>query len=305
MIAAVAEEYLSKGCHVTVPVGSELRAVAREKLPHSVHIVARETTENPHSFMNRLVARYDAIWLIAPETGRVLATWTRWAARSGIELLSCPSRHVELFSSKSATCDWLNEHGIPTPIGIVVPGSNDFKPILAHAVEAGLVRTDSALVVKPDDGVGGENARLFHDLEQAEAFLQTQIAAGRAPGLEVRPWRIEPYHPGTPVSCGIEFEGRAARILPATRQVLEPHDVGAYRYSYPIPDAELQSRAQRLAAHVAKHLVHARGYYGVDIVLGTSAVDDVVIEINPRMSASCSLARQLRNAPAEDLPVHP
>lgn len=296
MIGAVALDYLNWGCLVTVPVSSELRTEAENRLPNPVRIAAPKPSENPRSFVTRLAADHDAIWLIAPETDRILEEWTCWAENSPLEVLSCPSHHVAIFSSKTATCDWLHAHEIPSPTGVRLTDAHDFHQALDDAFKRGVMRTESPVVVKPDDGVGGEGARLFANRKQAEKHLETCLAIAPDRTPVVKAWRAERYYPGLPASCGIAFDGQKATVLPATRQILEPREVGSYRRSQPLLDTTLQTRAQRLASRVADHLVRARGYYGVDMILGSESENDVVIEINPRMCASWFVAQRLRGS---------
>jgi predicted ATP-grasp superfamily ATP-dependent carboligase len=100
---------------------------------------------------------------------------------------------------------------------------------------------------------------------------------------------LERFCPGTPASvsflCGLD----GLRIaLPACRQRLS--DDGCFRYlggELPLP-AELARRAPAVAERAVSALPGEFGYLGVDLVLGEASdgADDVVIEINPRLTTS-------------------
>jgi tyramine---L-glutamate ligase len=79
-----------------------------------------------------------------------------------------------------------------------------------------------------------------------------------------------------------------AWALPPFRQHLSEDGTFAYQGgSYPLPPA-LSRRARWLALAAVQSLPSPLGYFGVDLVLGDDATgrDDVVIEINPRLTTS-------------------
>ena len=80
---------------------------------------------------------------------------------------------------------------------------------------------------------------------------------------------------------------RTHALVPASQEI---SDDGRFRYlggRLPLQE-ELAVRAKRIAVRAVKAVSGLFGYVGVDVVLGSAAdgSDDVVIEINPRLTTS-------------------
>ena len=100
--------------------------------------------------VDELIRLSDATWPIAPETGGVLEDISRRVLRAGRSLLGSTPDAVRVAASKLATARALQRAGVP-----VVP---TFRPD-DRPEPAG-----HAWIVKPDDGCGCEDVRLFAEL---------------------------------------------------------------------------------------------------------------------------------------------
>ncbi len=102
------------------------------------------------------------------------------------------------------------------------------------------------------------------------------------------PCRLEELIAGNAASISILAGPAGAVILPPTWQNLAAASEWAYLGGrYPL-DAPTAARARRLGEQVLAALPGARGYLGIDLVLGTApdGSEDAVIEINPRLTTS-------------------
>jgi hypothetical protein len=107
-------------------------------------------------------------------------------------------------------------------------------------------------------------------------------------------WRLERFHHGLPVSVSLLAGPHGFLPLQPCTQTLSNDGRFAYRGgTTPLPP-RLAERAQRLALAAAHTLPPTRGYLGIDIVLGSAenGGEDVVIEINPRLTTSYLGLRQ-------------
>ena len=211
--------------------------------------------------------------VIAPEMNDALADRARWVESAGGCLLSPSSEFVGHAANKGTTAQLLSEHGVPTPRATTI--QSGAAPPTDFSYPA---------VLKPVDGAGSIGVQRITsagDAYDAESLGSTARLESYCPGLAV----------GVAVLCGPG--GNIA--LPPCRQLLS--DDGRFRYQgceTPLDESRSQ-RAQTLALAAIACLPPAVGYVGVDLVLGTAndGRDDVVIEINPRLTTSYLGLRQL------------
>jgi predicted ATP-grasp superfamily ATP-dependent carboligase len=168
--------------------------------------------------------------------------------------------------------------------GVKVPEAVDVDTPSAHHFP---------LVRKPVDGAGSLHVRRFDSL----ADWHTTCGAGdghvvdgshRKDGSDGRLWRLERFVPGWAVSVAALCGDAEPVYLPACRQRLSAD--GRFRYlggALPIA-ADLDRRARRLAEAALAALPTARGYVGMDLILGPppDGSEDVVVEVNPRLTTS-------------------
>lgn len=223
-----------------------------------------ETAAEEEPFRD-LAAAADWSLIIAPETGGLLAERCRWVEESGGRLLGPSSAAVELTTDKLAFVSHLERAGIPTP----------------PCVSRDKVRFPA--VWKPRDGAGSQATFLVRD----ESELSRCREQARAEGWDGEAI-LQPFIPGRAASCAILCGPRECIPLPPAEQLLSTD--GRFHYlggSVPLP-APLAERAQRLACRAVKTVPGMRGYVGVDLVLGDAddGGEDVVIEINPRLTTS-------------------
>jgi predicted ATP-grasp superfamily ATP-dependent carboligase len=213
--------------------------------------------------IDQLVRSSDATWPIAPETGGVLASLSERVLRAGRPLLGSRPEAVRTAASKLATAQRLQCAGVPA-----VP-----------AFRREDLRTDGGggWVVKPDDGCGCEDVRLFDALDAACRWIE----AGSDPGRYV----LQPYLPGEPLSLSALARDGEAWLLSVNRQRITLED-GAFAYHgsmvNALPDAG--GSLQRLAQQVAAAIPGLWGYFGVDLILAETG--PTVVEVNPRLTTS-------------------
>lgn len=213
----------------------------------------------------RLAGACEGTIVIAPEMGGALQERVSWVRAVSGRLLSPGPELVALASDKHATAIHLASAGLPVPCG--------------HRWGAGQpwpAELPAPLVVKPCDGAGSQGLRL----------LEQPPEAGSLP--PDRWWRIERYCPGLAASVAVLAGPAGHMILPPCRQLLS--DDGTFTYlggSCPLPPCQ-SMRAEQIANRVIEALPGAQGYLGIDLVLGheESGADDVVVEVNPRLTTS-------------------
>lgn len=211
------------------------------------------------SLWRRALAVCDAVWPIAPETSGILERVCRDAEEAGKILLNGSSRAVRLAGDKLATLSRLAERGLP-----VVP---------AEPWRAGVYASGHVWVVKPNDGVGCEGARVLAD---PGAF---------APPDEATEWIVQPLIEGEALSLSALFAHGRARLLSVNRQRVARAGDGFKLCGCAVNAlADEDGAWTALVEAIACALPELWGYAGVDLIL--TPTGPRLLEINPRLTVS-------------------
>jgi predicted ATP-grasp superfamily ATP-dependent carboligase len=230
-------------------------------------VVAVEPGGYPQAF-TRLLASTDAVLVIAPESGGLLAGLTGKVEQAGLLNLGSTSAAVRIAGDKLLTAGRLAAAKLPVPLTFPAP-----DPQAAQA--AGL-----PLVLKPRDGVGCVGLRFVADESQlAAAWQQAQAESGDSPLI------AQPFVAGVDASVSLLCDGQDALAISLNGQEIAFAEGRlAYRGGTVPLDHPLGDRAMRLAEAACRLIPGLRGYVGVDLVL--AAEGPVVIEINPRLTTA-------------------
>jgi predicted ATP-grasp superfamily ATP-dependent carboligase len=247
---------------------------------------------------DRFAAEADWTVVIAPEIDGVLLKLATRVGAAGGRLLGGPLPFIQLATDKHATAEHLRKGGVSVPRGIPFRLGQPWPVDFPYPA-----------IWKPLDGAGSFGIRRIENCRAPAPKCRPQLgrleelrprsSVGNAlrgvPGSGNRPSTSATGTPrrafptalsGIAVSvaflCGPAF----CVSLPPCRQYLADD----FRYlggSLPL-SPDLASRAMRLARRAVDLLPEPLGYLGVDLVLGADegGSDDVVIEINPRLTTS-------------------
>jgi predicted ATP-grasp superfamily ATP-dependent carboligase len=222
----------------------------------------------------RLAAAADWTVVIAPDSEDVLRTRCSWALQAGSRLLGPELNAIERTTDKLALARHFTEQRIPTPATHAWPQAGfPYPAVLKPRFGAGSQAT--FLLAGADEG------RAAADLARQELGLAELI--------------LQPFAPGLAVSVAL-LVGKAGvvSLLPAEQHLSTD---GRFRYQggrLPLPPP-LAARARFLASRAVAAVPGLCGYVGVDLVLGAKqdGSQDVVIEINPRLTTSYVGLRRL------------
>ena len=218
------------------------------------------------SLLSEWSGRVDWTLVVAPEFDDLLGSRCRLVERSGGRLLGPSSSFVSLAADKQRTAEHLWAAGVRVPEGISLAAGDSVPDTFSFPA-----------VIKPRFGAGSEGVR--------RVALASEV---RGVGQCLGPTRVERFCAGMAASVAFLCGPNNCHSLPPCRQRLS--DDGEFRYlggATPLAP-ELSRRATALAALAVAALPSVIGYLGVDLVLGDDpdGRDDVVIEVNPRLTTS-------------------
>lgn len=263
MWLAAIHDFILAGCEVVTTIDHRM---AHDAPPCETSVI--ESASELDTTLESLAATCDAALIIAPEEGGALAHWAARLIPHVRHWLGCSLAAIELCGDKHRLAEHLRARDIPTPrtwqYGEQPGGATESR---ARAVE---------WIVKPRFGAGCEGTRVIPangDMRRKET--DDDLIA-------------QPYLHGLSVSASFIITGDRSLALPPGAQHIDRESDGTLRYhggELPLRD-DLAERAQTLAQRAIDEIQGLHGYIGVDLILGQTADDDQVIEINPRLTMS-------------------
>jgi tyramine---L-glutamate ligase len=214
--------------------------------------------------IDECIREADAIWPLAPESNGALESISRRVLLHNKVLLGSTPAAVHLAGSKYRTSRALRAAGIAA-----VP---------TYRANATLPSNEQAWVVKPDDGAGCSDTRIFSPPKAAKKWIAAQQNGG---------YVLQPYIPGRPCSvsvlCGhgdlVLLGCNDQRVAVSDNQF---HDMGSTVNGIEDDSGELEHLTRRVISAIPGMW----GYVGVDFILTNQG--PVVLEVNPRMTLSHS-----------------
>lgn len=213
--------------------------------------------------LERLAKEMDAVLLIAPETGGVLAERVGWIEGAGGRSLGCSQSAINLSGDKLALAEFLTAKGIPC-----IP-TRRFDPARGLDAEASW-----PIVLKPIDGAGSVDAIVVDSPAKLPAWTRTR-----------EDLILQPLMPGTPLAATyIVRPGGVIQAVGVARQRIERR-FGRLTYkggTVPISPHPADDVLRRALAAVPGML----GWIGVDYLWDETSGNLVLVEINPRLTTS-------------------
>ena len=268
MASALAADFAKiPGCRVSL-----LRDVRLDTLTFpGCDVVEIQSAREWQEDFDRLAGEADWTLAVAPEFDRILVQTTQRIDDARGRSLNASHEFITLAANKHRTAERLTAAGVAAPRGrLFAEGEEKLPADFAYPA-----------VLKPVDGAGSQDIYV--------------VASHRdEPPSYAWERRLEEFKPGRAASVTAICGAAGQTLLPPCWQHLSNDARLSYQGGSLVTETALAERASMLAKQALDAMPPARGFVGVDLVLGAGAHgdDDAVIEINPRATTSYVGLRQ-------------
>ena len=283
MLRCVVADFRAAGHEVTVLLDERLAKVdAPTGANYNMQVLY---AHEPKKFLQNAAKNYDAFYVIAPETGRVLEDFVKIVEGTGKTSLNCESEAIAQVSDKAALIEALQKNGTQTPKTLTLnvhDNSSDIEQKIKDALSY-------PLVFKPLDGTSCSGISLLKNPTEINAALNKIKKQSTNPQF-----LAQEYIQGTPASVSLICNGKKAAAISLNKQqvnLTQPKCESSYLGGCVPLDHPLKQAAFGLVEQVVEAFSGLRGYVGVDVVLGDKAV--FVLDVNARLTTSYVGLRQV------------
>ncbi|MCW4034870.1 MAG: ATP-grasp domain-containing protein [Candidatus Bathyarchaeota archaeon] len=236
--------------------------------------------------LEKLSREVDAVYVIGPESDRILEKMVKTVEASGGTSLNCESDAINRVSNKMTFYESAKKLGLKTPETVLVNSNDKLETIKSLTKQIGY-----PLVFKPLDGVGCGGLSVVSNEADVETAVKKVVHESSCEDFVV-----QKLVTGQPASVCVFSNGTKAVAASLNKQfvLLESPDKESKYFGGVVPfDHKLARKAFDAAKKVVLAQKELKGYIGVDLVLTDQ--DPFVIEINPRLTVSYIGLRQTVN----------
>ncbi len=275
MLEPFCSDLLQQGHEVIVPVDPNTGV----RLDSDVQTVQVDTESQICPVLCKLAANVDVIVIVAPESDGCLEGLLQTLAAWSDKLFSPDLEFVRLTGDKWRCFEHLRANEVPCPPTWKIESKDQLASFQWPA--------NRRLVAKPVAGAGSEGVRVIESLDEVSQ--------------RANPFLLQDYVEGQAASVLAASDGKEVTLLEPGRQIFDADPIGIHvRTEFPLSDPH-RGRAISLAQRVVDSLPNTRGYFGMDLVIGDRQQDDVLIEVNPRLTTSYGFLRQWNRALLDDV----
>ena len=239
----------------------------------------------PEKFLTAISKINDALYIIAPETSRILEEKVKLIEQTGKMSLNCKSNSISIVADKTSLYETLQDMGFPIPKTLIISIDAGTAEIF-QTIKKGL---KYPLVLKPADGTSCSGLSLVRIEDQIEQAINKirKVTLGKS-------FIVQEYIDGASASVSLISNGKKATPLSLNSQSLilshpnaeSQYEGGCVPFRHP-----LEQDAFVLAQKVVEAFPGLRGYVGVDVILTRNQV--FVVDVNPRLTTSYVGLRKL------------
>jgi len=241
-------------------------------------IVPVSNSEEPKKFLVSLAKNNDAIYVIAPETGKTLQSLVEIVEQTDKISLNCESSAIQKVADKTVLCEVLEKNCLATPKTMVFDINDNLSEIKC-SIKSELTYP---LVFKPVDGT----SCCALSIVKQESQVNDAISKLKAESANQH-FIVQEFIEGEAASVSLLCEKGEARAISLNQQNVEictPDGISSYKGGVIPFDHRLKQGAFRVSEKAAECFPGLRGYVGVDLIL--SRDKPFVVDVNPRLTTS-------------------
>jgi hypothetical protein len=284
MLRCLVSDFRAAGHDVTTLLDSRLRAFSSLIKARSIISISssRELSEN----LRKLSNEFDAVHIIAPESGQTLQNLVELVETSGGLSLNSRTDAIEKTSNKMATYETLKKRGLMVPETHRI-GLRENLGHIKHVAE----KLGFPLVFKPVDGIGCGGLSVVKD----ETFIAAAVEKIAKESLSEH-FVVQKLVRGISASVSLIATDEKAVSVTLNKQMVtlaSPFEKSSYSGGIVPFDHVLEKEALKVAQEAVESVSGLRGYVGVDMVLTKDG--PVLMEVNPRLTTSYIGLRKVVN----------
>jgi predicted ATP-grasp superfamily ATP-dependent carboligase len=227
----------------------------------------------------------DALYIIAPETSKILEEIVKLVEQTGKMSLNCKSNAISQVANKASFYETLQAMGFPIPKSLILNIDGATADVLQKIKKA----LKFPLVFKPVDGTSCSGISVVKKDDQIEQAISKirQVTSSKR-------FIVQEFINGASASVSLISNGKKALPLSLNSQSLilsPPYTESSYKGGCVPFNHSLEKDAFVLAQKAVEAFPGLRGYIGVDVVLTEFQV--FVVDVNPRLTTSYVGLRQL------------
>lgn len=284
MLRSLISDFKTAGYVITTFLDSRLKAFNPPIEADNIISISsrRELDEN----LKSLLSSVDAIYIIAPESGRTLEKLVEIVETSGGKSLNCQIDAIQKASNKVKTYEVLESSGLKVPETVIISLDENVEQIKCLASDLGF-----PLVLKPIDGVGCSGLSVVKD----ESFIDAAVKKIAKESLS-KHLIAQRLIRGISTSASVVATNERALPITLNKQMVtlaSPFEKSSYNGGLVPFNHVLEKEALKAAQTAVESISGLRGYVGVDMVLTRNG--PVVMEVNPRLTTSYIGLRKVVN----------
>jgi tyramine---L-glutamate ligase len=276
MLRTIVSDFKLAGHEVTVLLDHRLSTLNPPLNANS--IVPVFNSEEPQKFLVRLAEINDAVYVIAPETGKILQSLVEIVEQTDKISLNCESSAIQKVADKTVLCEVLEKNGVATPKTMVFEINENLAEIQCSSKR----ELTYPLVFKPLDGTSCCALSIVKEGDQVNDAISKLKAESANQHFIVQEF-IEGEAASVSLLC-VKGEARAISLNQQNVEICTPDGISSYKGGVVPFDHRLEQEAFRVSEKAVECFPGLKGYVGVDLILNRDK--PFVVDVNPRLTTS-------------------